>query len=57
MELIGEENFKMSPRQMEEVIDVLRKEDILEDANEKSSSSSSSVPQKALESPKNGKKA
>ncbi|OWA51707.1 LETM1 and EF-hand domain-containing protein 1, mitochondrial [Hypsibius exemplaris] len=50
LELIGEENFKMTPKQLEDVMDVLRKEDLLEDVDEAqkaSSSATSSVPNAA----------
>jgi hypothetical protein len=37
IELIGEENFKMNPKHMEEVMDVLRKESILEESDDNKS--------------------
>ncbi|XP_055336847.1 mitochondrial proton/calcium exchanger protein-like [Paramacrobiotus metropolitanus] len=39
IELIGEENFKISPKQMEEVMEVLRKEELLEDKDQQGAAS------------------
>ena len=46
IELIGEENTTISPKQLEEVMDVLRKEAILEGGGEHPGDKSSTVSDK-----------